>query len=169
MRGDCLTMDSAIRTRRLELNPGTTMDNEGIGGQGPDSIAKRLGSVPASITGVTVGSISASGGVIVAPVNQFLYRAVGGTATGAVSKAGPLKGIPGTPSVAANATGASTPNLMTFTWTANGTATAVQANTPSIFDKAVQGHVKTAIVWHGRDSPSSDIVGITRAMIKYLT
>lgn len=167
--GDSLTQAGTIRTRLIQLLPaGTSVINEGIGGQTAPQIAARQGGEVAAVT-VTDNVIPASGPVTItdAPI-KFLYGYAGpNNKQNATSRTGTLAGVPGTVSMAA------VPEFGTetyiFTRAQSGTAVGCPAGTPFIFDNALAARGNTQILWTGRNNPYLDVVDATKKMVAYLS
>lgn len=164
MWGDSLTAAGGARTRLLELMPGTTIANEGIGGQRPNEIeARMLG------TTVTLANnqIPASGSVVVTPAVTLGFSYAGVGMEGPFTRTVKILGIEGTLSKPAT-TGGAAP-VYTFTRLVNGAAVTVPANTQMYINNGEISRDQIVTIWVGRNNIDQDVVGTVRRMVAYLT
>jgi len=137
---------------------GVPTSNQGIGGQGSQSIAARQNGQPALLT-VTSNQIPASGAVAVTALSTTLLTGAGG---GAMSATGTLAGVPGT--LAFDGTN------YTFTRTTPGATVACPAGTPFITDIGVSYQDHVQILWLGRNTLTNpaQVASDTAACVAYL-
>jgi lysophospholipase L1-like esterase len=165
--GDSLTAAGRIRTRLLELMPGTTITNEGIGGQTSPQIAARQGGGNSAVT-LTGNQIPSSGPVTCTDVPvKFLYGFGINGSEPAISRAGTLAGVPGIMSKAA-VPEQGTP-VYVFTRTTAGDPVGVPPGTEFILDSSVPAREQIVTLWSGRNNSGTDVEGDTDKMVAHLT
>lgn len=140
------------------VGTGTTLHNEGVGGELIEEHAARLGSTPALIT-IPGGSIPASGTIAVTSPMRAVLKPYTGT----------LAGVPGTLGWPGQVHG-----QLTFTRTGSGDVTAVPAGTPFIPDIGMASRNHVTFLWAGKSDLAevgkvNYVVTETNKMFDFLT